>query len=126
MIITGCGNFTGVKYQSFYIQKTETPVSLKAPTLKASTAWNKVTLRTLFRKQRITCKKVSGATGYMLYQRTANIRFRKIKILTSRSTTWSVRTKKGTLYSYKLVPYHKVNGKIKTGPASLIKKARAR
>lgn len=72
-----------------------------------------ITIRRLSGKQRITWRKVSGATGYILYQRTGSGVFRKIKTLTSRSTYWSVTTKKGTSYSYKLVPYLRVNGKLR-------------
>lgn len=85
-----------------------------------------ITIRRLSGKQRITWRKVSGATGYILYQRTGSGVFRKIKTLTSRSTSWSVTTKKGTSYSYKLIPYLRINGKIKTGPSSVIKTAKGR
>lgn len=106
-------------------KKTYSSLS-KAVIARPALSRPKITLRSLTGKQQISWKKVPGATGYMLYQRTGNGRFRKIKTLTSRSTSWSVRTKKRTIYSYKLVPYRKVNGKIKTGPTSFIKKARAR
>ena len=83
-------------------------------------------LKTKKRKQTLSWKKVSGANGYILYQQTGKGKFKKIKTLSAKTTRYTVRTKKGVTYSYKVVPYRTVSKKTKMGTASLIKKGKAK
>ena len=83
-------------------------------------------LKTQKRKQTLSWKKVSGANGYILYQQTRKGKFKKIKTLSAKTTRYTVRTKKGVTYSYKVVPYRTVSKKAKMGTASLIKKGKAK
>ena len=83
-------------------------------------------LKTKKRKQTLSWKKVSGANGYILYQQTRKGKFKKIKTLSAKTTRYTVRTKKGVTYSYKVVPYRTVSKKTKMGTASLIKKGKAK
>ena len=83
-------------------------------------------LKTQKRKQTLSWKKVSGANGYILYQQTGKGKFKKIKTLSAKTTRYTVRTKKGVTYSYKVVPYRTVSKKTKMGTASLIKKGKAK
>ncbi len=55
--------------------------------------------------------KVSGASGYYIYRKTASGSYSKIKTVTSASTLSytdkSIASKNGTTYIYKIVPYYK-------------------
>ena len=83
-------------------------------------------LKTQKGKQTLSWKKVSGASGYILYQQTGKGKFKKIKTLSAKTTRYTVRTKKGVTYSYKVVPYRTVSKKAKMGTVSLIKKGKAK
>ena len=85
-----------------------------------------LTLKTTKGKQTLSWKKVPGASGYYLYQKKGNGSFKQIKKCSSKTTKYTVKTKKGTTYSYKLVPYRVINKKLKKGPASSVKSGKAK
>ncbi|MCC8066114.1 MAG: Ig-like domain-containing protein, partial [Clostridiales bacterium] len=72
-------------------------------TLKLTSVENKAT------GIKLTWNKVSGASGYYVYRRTASGKFSKIKTITSGSTVTytdkSIKSKNGKTYVYKVVPY---------------------
>lgn len=57
----------------------------------------------------VSWSKVSGASGYYIYRKTASGSYKKIKTITKASTvSWtdtSIKSKNGTKYTYKVVPY---------------------
>ena len=83
-------------------------------------------LKTLKGKQTLSWKKISGATGYVIYQKKGNGSFKKVKTISSKNTSYTFKTAKNVTYSYRLVPYRTVNKKVKTGPASAVKTGKAK
>lgn len=92
------------------VVKVSTPTSVKA----ASAAYNKV---------KISWKKVSGASGYEVYQYNAKTK-KYIKIATVKGTTYTKSgLTTGTSYSYKVRAYKTVNKKNVYGSYSKVVKA---
>lgn len=110
------------KTSSGYIYSpTSKAVTVKPNLLRPSTK-----LKTLKGKQILSWKKVPGATGYVLYQKKGNGSFKKVKTVSARNLNYTFKTSKNTTYSYRVVPYHTINRKAKTGPASAVKTGKAR
>ena len=101
------------------------PVS-KAVTVKPNLLRPSIKLKTLKGKQTLSWKKISGATGYVIYQKKGNGSFKKVKTISSKNTSYTFKTAKNVTYSYRLVPYRTVNRKVKTGPASAVKTGKAK
>jgi len=101
------------------------PVS-KAVTVKPNLLRPSIKLKTLKGKQTLSWKKISGATGYVIYQKKGNGSFKKVKTISSKNTSYTFKTAKNGTYSYRLVPYRTVNRKVKTGPASAVKTGKAK
>lgn len=101
------------------------PVS-KAVTVKPNLLRPSIKLKTLKGKQTLSWKKISGATGYVIYQKKGNGSFKKVKTISSKNTSYTFKTAKNVTYSYRLVPYRSVNRKVKTGPASAVKTGKAK
>ena len=101
------------------------PVS-KAVTVKPNLLRPSIKLKTLKGKQTLSWKKISGATGYVIYQKKGNGSFKKVKTISSKNTSYTFKTAKNVTYSYRLVPYRTVNKKVKTGPASAVKTGKAK
>ena len=101
------------------------PVS-KAVTVKPNLLRPSTKLKTLKGKQTLSWKKISGATGYVIYQKKGNGSFKKVKTISSKNTSYTFKTAKNVTYSYRLVPYRTVNRKVKTGPASAVKIGKAK
>ena len=101
------------------------PVS-KAVTVKPNLLRPSIKLKTLKGKQTLSWKKISGATGYVIYQKKGNSSFKKVKTISSKNTSYTFKTAKNVTYSYRLVPYRTVNKKVKTGPASAVKTGKAK
>ena len=101
------------------------PVS-KAVTVKPNLLRPSIKLKTLKGKQPLSWKKISGATGYVIYQKKGNGSFKKVKTISSKNTSYTFKTAKNVTYSYRLVPYRTVNRKVKTGPASAVKTGKAK
>lgn len=110
------------KVGSSYIYSAYARAVSATPTLSRPA----LTLKTTTRRQTISWRRVSGASGYLLYQKTGNGSFKRIKKLSSRTTTYTVSTRRGTVYSYKLLPYRVVNKKTIYGPSSAVKRGRAK
>lgn len=110
------------KVGSSYIYSAYARAVSATPTLSRPA----LTLKTTTRRQTISWRRVSGASGYLLYQKTGNGSFKRIKKLSSRTTTYTVSTRRGTVYSYKLLPYRVVNKKAIYGPSSAVKRGRAK
>ena len=85
-----------------------------------------IKLKTLKGKQTLSWKKISGATGYVIYQKKGNGSFKKVKTISYKNTSYTFKTAKNVTYSYRLVPYRTVNKKVKTGPASAVKTGKAK
>lgn len=119
---------TTYQYKVQATLKTAGASSLTSNTVKVRPALSRpnLSLKTDRDKQTLFWKKVSGASGYILYQQTGKGKFKKIKTFSAKITRYTLRTKKGVTYSYKLVPYRTVNKKAKTGTASLIKTGKAK
>ena len=98
----------------------------KAATVKPNLLRPSTKLKTLKGKQTLSWKKISGATGYVIYQKKGNGSFKKVKTISSKNTSYTFKTAKNVTYSYKLVPYRTVNKKVKTGPASAVKTGKAK
>lgn len=110
------------KTSSGYIYSpTSKAVTVKPNLLRPSTK-----LKTLKGKQILSWKKISGATGYVIYQKKGNGSFKKVKTISSKNTSYTFKTAKNVTYSYRLVPYRTVNKKVKTGPASAVKTGKAK
>lgn len=101
------------------------PVS-KAVTVKPNLLRPSIKLKTLKGKQTLSWKKISGATGYVIYQKKGNGSFKKVKTISYKNTSYTFKTAKNVTYSYRLVPYRTVNKKVKTGPASAVKTGKAK
>ncbi len=110
------------KVGSSYIYSAYARAVSATPTLSRPA----LTLKTTTRRQTISWRRISGASGYLLYQKTGNGSFKRIKKLSSRTTTYTVSTRRGTVYSYKLLPYRVVNKKAIYGPSSAVKRGRAK
>ena len=110
------------KVGSSYIYSAYARAVSATPTLSRPA----LTLKTTTRRQTISWRRVSGASGYLLYQKTGNGSFKRIKKLSSRTTKYTVSTRRGTIYSYKLLPYRVVNKKAIYGPSSAVKRGRAK
>ncbi len=58
---------------------------------------------------KVKWSKVTGASGYYIYRKTGSGSYKKVKTITKASTTsWtdtSIKSKNGTKYTYKVVPY---------------------
>ena len=98
----------------------------KAVTVKPNLLRPSTKLKTLKGKQTLSWKKISGATGYVIYQKKGNGSFKKVKTISSKNTSYTFKTAKNVTYSYRLVPYRTVNKKVKTGPASAVKTGKAK
>ena len=98
----------------------------KAVTVKPNLLRPSIKLKTLKGKQTLSWKKISGATGYVIYQKKGNGSFKKVKTISYKNTSYTFKTAKNVTYSYRLVPYRSVNKKIKTGPASAVKTGKAK
>ena len=98
----------------------------KAVTVKPNLLRSSTKLKTLKGKQTLSWKKISGATGYVIYQKKGNGSFKKVKTISSKNTSYTFKTAKNVTYSYRLVPYRTVNKKVKTGPASAVKTGKAK
>ena len=98
----------------------------KAATVKPNLLRPSINLKTLKGKQTLSWKKISGATGYVIYQKKGNGSFKKVKTISSKNTSYTFKTAKNVTYSYRLVPYRTVNKKVKTGPASAVKTGKAK
>ena len=98
----------------------------KAATVKPNLLRPSTKLKTLKGKQTLSWKKISGATGYVIYQKKGNGSFKKVKTISSKNTSYTFKTAKNITYSYRLVPYRTVNKKVKTGPASAVKTGKAK
>ena len=98
----------------------------KAVTVKPNLLRPSIKLKTLKGKQTLSWKKISGATGYVIYQKKGNGSFKKVKTISSKNTSYTFKTAKNGTYSYRLVPYRTVNRKVKTGPASAVKTGKAK
>ena len=98
----------------------------KAMTVKPNLLRPSIKLKTLKGKQTLSWKKISGATGYVIYQKKGNGSFKKVKTISSKNTSYTFKTAKNVTYSYRLVPYRTVNKKVKTGPASAVKTGKAK
>ena len=98
----------------------------KAVTVKPNLLRPSIKLKTLKGKQTLSWKKISGATGYVIYQKKGNGSFKKVKTISSKNTSYTFKTAKNVTYSYRLVPYRTVNKKVKTGPASAVKTGKAK
>ena len=98
----------------------------KAATVKPNLLRPSTKLKTLKGKQTLSWKKISGATGYVIYQKKGNGSFKKVKTISSKNTSYTFKTAKNVTYSYRLVPYRTVNKKVKTGPASAVKTGKAK
>ena len=98
----------------------------KAVTVKPNLLRPSTKLKTLKGKQTLSWKKISGATGYVIYQKKGNGSFKKVKTISSKNTSYTFKTAKNVTYSYRLVPYRTVNRKVKTGPASAVKTGKAK
>lgn len=98
----------------------------KAVTVKPNLLRPSTKLKTLKGKQTLSWKKISGATGYVIYQKKGNGSFKKVKTISYKNTSYTFKTAKNVTYSYRLVPYRTVNRKVKTGPASAVKTGKAK
>ena len=98
----------------------------KAVTVKPNLLRPSTKLKTLKGKQTLSWKKISGATGYVIYQKKGNGSFKKVKTISSKNTSYTFKTAKNVTYSYRLVPYRTVNRKVKTGPASAVRTGKAK
>ncbi len=98
----------------------------KAVTVKPNLLRPSIKLKTLKGKQTLSWKKISGATGYVIYQKKGNGSFKKVKTISFKNTSYTFKTAKNVTYSYRLVPYRTVNRKVKTGPASAVKTGKAK
>ena len=98
----------------------------KAVTVKPNLLRPSIKLKTLKGKQTLSWKKISGATGYVIYQKKGNGSFKKVKTISYKNTSYTFKTAKNVTYSYRLVPYRSVNKKVKTGPASAVKTGKAK
>lgn len=107
--ITFTGDYKGTVTKSFQIKPAKTKVT------KLKKKSNGI---------RITWKKSSNASGYMIYRKTNDGSYKKIKTIKSRKT--GSYLDKGARYRwnryyYKVVAYKKVNGKIYKSKASTVK-----
>ena len=110
------------KASSGYIYSAYGKTATVQPNLSRPT----LTLKTSRGKQTLSWKKISGANGYIIYQKKGNGSFKKIKTVSSKSTSYSIKTSKNVTYRYKIVPYRTVNKKVKIGPASAVKTGKAK
>ena len=80
------------------------------------------------RKYKISWKKTTGATGYMVYRKTGKGKWGRIKTITKATTLSYTNTglKKGTVYTYRVLAYHKVGTKRIYSKFSSAKKIRAK
>ena len=80
------------------------------------------------RKYKISWSKVSGADGYMVYRKTGSGKWSRIKTISSASTVSYTNTglKKGTVYTYRVLAYHKVGTKRIYSNFSSAKRIRAK
>lgn len=109
LTITGLGNVTGEKEMTFTIQVTVGKVSKLSAISKAK------------KKATLSWAKVSGATGYEVYQYNAKTKkWTKIKTLSKNTLTVS-KLKSKTSYKFKVRAYKKVGQKTYTGSYSSVK-----
>ena len=86
-------------------------------TLKTATAPSKVTKvnakKVSKTKVKLTWKKVKGATGYRIYMKTGNGKYKRVKTITKASIAKYTKTKlkKGKKYTFKIRAYKTVKGK---------------
>ena len=73
------------------------PVS-KAVTVKPNLLRPSIKLKTLKGKQTLSWKKISGATGYVIYQKKGNGSFKKVKTISSKNTSYTFKTAKNVTY----------------------------
>lgn len=90
---------------------TKTLDKIPAPVLKASAKG--------FEGANLTWEKIDGVSGYYLYRSEAGKSKKRIASLTSSKTAYTDdKLKTGIKYTYTLVPYVKLSGKIKKGSSS--------
>lgn len=96
----------------------------------AKAAKTKIKIKALKkRKLRITWRKISGVTGYMIYRAAKkNGKYKLIKIVKRAGTRKYInkKLKKGRKYFYKIKPYTRLGGKVYHGKWSNIVKIKAR
>ena len=101
-------------------------------TLKTATAPSKVTKvnakKVSKTKVKLTWKKVKGATGYRIYMKTGNGKYKRVKTITKASIAKYTKTKlkKGKKYTFKIRAYKTVNGKKIFGSYSTTKSYKAK
>lgn len=90
---------------------TKTLDKIPAPVLKASAKG--------FEGANLTWEKIDGVSGYYIYRSEAGKSKKRIASLTSSKTAYTDdKLKTGIKYTYTLVPYVKLSGKIKKGSSS--------
>lgn len=97
----------------YNFKKTETPQKPQTPTVtvKVSTPTSVKASASAYNKVKFSWKKVSGATGYQVYQYNAKTK-KYTKIATVKSTTYTkTKLTTGTKYSFKVRAYRTVKGK---------------
>jgi len=109
---------------AFTITMPQTTLAVSKPKKAKLTSVTAVSSKTI----KIKWKKVSGAKGYVIYQKKSSGSYKKIKTITSGKTTSYTKKKLSnrTKYSYKIRAYKKVNGKTYYSRWSAIKKVRVK
>lgn len=125
---TANGSYTFTKLSTGTDYTLKITAGGKTVSIKAATLPNKAKLSSVKKsgsnKAKVTWKKVTGATGYEVYMKTGNGKYKLVKNVTKNKTVSYTKSKlkKGTSYSFKVRAYKKVGSKKYYGSYSSVKK----